>query len=236
VASVLSAGDPFVYPKGVTVAPDGTIFVTDLSAMRGQPSRVIRVQPGSGAATLVTTNNLLVLPTGIAVDGQGMLLVADGASFAGPAFFDMVVRVNPADGSQTLVSTNGLLALPTGLALGSDGAIFTLNLMGRSVVKIDPVTGAQSLFSSGGLLTQPLGLAVVALPSSRVHLTLVQATSQQVNVRLEGTAGRTYELRRSTDLVSWSKVDEGTAGLNGVLDLHDANPPADKAFYRAIER
>ena len=236
VASVLSAGDPFVYPKGVTVAPDGTIFVTDLSAMRGQPSRVIRVQPGSGAATLVTTNNLLVLPTGIAVDGQGMLLVADGASFAGPAFFDMVVRVNPADGSQTLVSTNGLLALPTGLALGSDGAIFTLNLMGRSVVKIDPVTGAQSLFSSGGLLTQPLGLAVVALPSSRVHLTLVQVTSQQVNVRLEGTAGRTYELRRSTDLVSWSKVDEGTAGLNGVLDLHDTNPPDDQAFYRAIER
>jgi hypothetical protein len=59
---------------------------------------------------------------------------------------------------------------------------------------------------------------------------------QEGTVRLEGNAGRHYELLRSADLVSWSMVDEGTAGLDGVLDLHDANPRADKAFCQAIER
>jgi sugar lactone lactonase YvrE len=234
VASVLSTGTPFVYPRGVTVAPDGTIYVADLSGFMGQPSRVIRVHPDTGAATLVATNHLLILPTGIVVDRQGMLVVADAGGYAGA--FDSVLRINPNGGSQTAVCTNGLLSTPMGLALGSDGTIFVANLQGQSIVKIDPVTGAQSIFASGGLLGMPLGLAIVPPPSAVLRLTLVQIIPQEAIVRLEGKASQHHELLRSADLVSWSKVAEGTTGPNGVLDLQDTNRPADKAFDRAVEQ
>jgi sugar lactone lactonase YvrE len=232
--SVLAAGAPLVNPRGVVVASDGTIFVSDPSALSGETSRVVRVNPGTGTAALVATNNLLILPTTLTVDRQGMLLVADAGSYAGA--FDSIIRVNPINGSQTALCTNGLLHVPTGLALGSDGTIFVANLQGQSVVKIDPVTGAQSPFTSGGLLTMPIGLAIVPLPSAELRVTLIQITPQEGIVRLEGNAGQDYELWRSADLVSWSRVAEGTAGPDGVLDLHDTNPPTDKAFYRATEQ
>jgi streptogramin lyase len=232
--SVLSAGAPMVYPRGVAVGSDGMIYVADLSGYKGQPGRLIRVHPGTGAATLVTTNHLLILSTTVAVDRQGMLLVADAGSYAGA--FDSVIRVDPADSSQIAVSTNGLLHIPTGLAVGFDGTVFALNLFGPSIVKIDPITGTQSLFTSGGLLTLPVGLAMVPAPSSALRVTLTAVNSEEGTVRLQGTAGRHYELLRSTRLDSWSKVDEGTADANGILDLHDSSPPRDEAFYQAAER
>jgi len=73
---------------GVTLDP-GDILITDSNNAAG---RIIRVNPITGAPTLVASGGYLATPYGIALAANGDLIVADSGRGA-------IIRVNPITGA-----------------------------------------------------------------------------------------------------------------------------------------
>lgn len=227
--SVLSSGGSLVLPAGVTVAPNGDIFVADLSALAGQASRIVRLDPASGAQTIVSSGANLVAPVGIAMDKNGMLVVSDAATFGGGSF-DSVLRIDPASGAQTVLATNNLLSLPTGIATASGGRVLIANGGSGAVVQIDGTTGEQAVLASGGSLLNPFAVAVVhrlelrspsVLPDRRFHCLVY------------GEPGETYLLQSSADLKTWSTAGWVTNDAVLVEFIDPTAPGQPWRFYRA---
>ena len=139
VQSLVSSGGEFFDPAGIAVAPDGQIYVVDNRAPDNDGA-VIRVEPRSGAQTLVTERSSapgrreLDLPFGIAIEGDGKLVVSNRESPASLpilcSVLGKVVRVDPATGDQAKVSGAGHIAWPLGLAVRPDGGIVVANECG----------------------------------------------------------------------------------------------------------
>jgi hypothetical protein len=120
--------------------PSGPLYAVDVDDA-GFPGpatsgRVVRIDPTSGAQTLVTEGGHLVHPTAVDMEASGMLVVADQSSAS-------LVRVDPVSGAQTLLAQYGLLVAPFGLAIEPSGTAVVLD-QGNQVVRVDLVTGAQS--------------------------------------------------------------------------------------------
>lgn len=152
------SGNNLDFPAGVTVAPDGQIFVTDVGAFAGKPSQIIKIDPLSGAQQVITTGNLLAVPADLVLDSDGMIFVADG-----PMGTNNVIQVNPTSGEQTLVSTGTNISLPAAIKI-LGGNLVTANGGNASVVTVNALSGEQGVLYSGSLLTKPFGLAVVNHP------------------------------------------------------------------------
>jgi sugar lactone lactonase YvrE len=175
-----AGGPDFAGPVGVAVEADGDILVADQGA--GGPAGVIRVDPATGARTLVSANGAprggpnFADPSGVAVEADGDILVADENAFGGTGG---VIRVDPSSGARTTVSANGAPAggpafsAPFGLALEGDGDILVADFAAGSdhrgaVIRVDPATGARTLVSANGAppgdpeFAVPFGVAVEA--------------------------------------------------------------------------
>lgn len=109
--------------------------------------KLIRVNPGNGAQTTISSGGLLGGATGAAVESTGNYLVTN---FIGGS----IVRVAPG-GAQSLLSSGGLLGNPYNLALDDSGMIFATDAADGQIVRVDPISGAQTLIASGGLLGSP---------------------------------------------------------------------------------
>jgi hypothetical protein len=69
--------------------------------------------------------------------------------------------------------------------------------------------------------------------SDVLKLELSAADSNGVRFRFPGKAGKSYGLFRRAQLGDpWSEVSRFTATENSMVELADANPPADAAFYQ----
>ncbi|MFE5658483.1 hypothetical protein ACFQ9H_20100 [Streptomyces sp. NPDC056517] len=167
--TVLSAGDGEgdspPRPVMLCTAPDGAILVTEQNRLGGEDlsSRVVRVHPVTGARTTVTSGGELRSPIGVAVDGDGGILVADANAFAG--FGGGVLRVDPVSGTQTTVSSGGGFVGPYAIAVEADGSLLVtdndaLNGVG-TLFRVNPTTGEQQVLSSGGVFGFLTGVAVV---------------------------------------------------------------------------
>jgi DNA-binding beta-propeller fold protein YncE len=158
VQTLVSSGGEFFDPAGLTVAPDGQIYVVDNRAPDNDGA-VIRVDPRTGAQTLITERssgagrNLLDLPFGIAMEADGSLVVSNRVS---PDRLPLlcqalgkVVRVNPATGWQTEVSSAGQIAWPLGLAVAPSGGIVVANECGArgGLILLDPLGLLQRLIT-----------------------------------------------------------------------------------------
>jgi hypothetical protein len=125
---------------------------------------VVRVDPVTGARTVLATGAPLVLPLGLALAPSGQAYVADVASFVGQT--SRVVSVNPQTGVPTLVSSNANLKLPGGLAVENSGTLLVadagsmLGAFPDMVLRINPTNGQQTVLSASNLLAGPIGLAV----------------------------------------------------------------------------
>jgi sugar lactone lactonase YvrE len=81
-----------VSPDGRSLlGADGSIFAADRNV-----HGIIRVDPQSGAQTLVTVDGNLRAPSDVVVAPDGSLLVSDAVA-------DVIVRVDPVTGQQTVV-------------------------------------------------------------------------------------------------------------------------------------
>src|SRR5262249_27646686 len=119
----------------------------------------------------VSSGGLFVDPTGIALAGNGDLLIADPNAFAGNGGG---IRGNPGSGIQTVLASGvqpgDLFRHPTRLPLAAtpgtliahpDPTAFGGN---GGVIRANPTTGAQTAVASGGNFVDPTGIAVVPVP------------------------------------------------------------------------
>ena len=81
--SLVSLGGQLVDPAGVALARDGSLYVVENVGVGGNPrggdfqAAVVRINPATGAQTVITRAGDLCYPFGIAVNAQGRILVSD---------------------------------------------------------------------------------------------------------------------------------------------------------------
>src|SRR5436190_22811551 len=103
----------------VTIRP-GDILVADAIASGGAGA-VLRIDPTSGAQTVVSERAFFSLAVALAIEDDGKIVVAN-RSLPG------VVRVDPQTGTQTIVAFGPPLIDPFGLALEADGSILVTDV------------------------------------------------------------------------------------------------------------
>jgi hypothetical protein len=178
-------GTLFEHPYDIAVAPGGgSLYVVDMGAFAqganpAADGRIIRVDPATGAQSLVSRGGELVDPAGIAVAPDGSLFVIENVG-VGPAQNPAVIRINPATGAQSVLTRGGNLCYPFGIAREPSGNLIVTDfgdlVVGGatqincpqdfgSVVRVTPA-GVQSLLSfndvpnPGNLLRGVFGAAV----------------------------------------------------------------------------
>ena len=114
---VVSQGDLLLPWIGGLAFVGGSLFATVPES--GQGGRVVRVDPSTGAQTVIASGSpggLLSRPFGIAGTASGNLVVVNYHSRAGAAA-GTVVSINPRSGSQTLLASGGFLRQPFAVAV-----------------------------------------------------------------------------------------------------------------------
>jgi sugar lactone lactonase YvrE len=149
------------YANGLTLNP-GDILVSDYEAFGGGGG-VLRVDPVTGAQTVVSSGGNFVEPIRIAISPIGDIFIFDQAREVAA-----VIRVDPQTGVQTVVSSGGYFAEPTGIKIDPNGSILVVDpfafpgagVDGGAMIRVNPMTGAQTVVSSGGSFYRPDGIAV----------------------------------------------------------------------------
>jgi hypothetical protein len=182
-------GNLFEHPYDIAVAPGGgSLYVVDMGAFAegttpAADGRIIRVDPASGAQSIVSQGGELVDPAGIAVAPDGTLYVVENVG-VGPARDPAVVRIDPATGAQSVLTRGSNLCYPFGIAREPSGDLIVTDfgdLIVGGVPQIDcplaqnfgsvvrvTAAGGQSLLSfnevpfPGNLLRGTFGAAVEA--------------------------------------------------------------------------
>jgi serine/threonine protein kinase, bacterial len=124
-------------PHGLTVGPDGAVYVADTYG-----GRIRRIDPATRTITSVVSG-LTTLPVHVAVANDGSLLVAEahGAAIsrvAGGAVTRVVgtgFRGSTGDGGQ---AARARIEEPSGVAVARDGTLYVSDLDGRRIRRIDP--------------------------------------------------------------------------------------------------
>jgi hypothetical protein len=158
-------GALFQHPYDIALAPGGgSLYVVDMGEFASGTTpaadgRIIRVDPATGAQSLVSQGGELVDPAGIAVAPDGTLFVVENVG-VGPARDPAVIRIDPASGSQSVLTRGGNLCYPFGIAREPDGNLIVtdfgdLTVGGAtqincpqdfgSVVRVNPAGGQQLL-------------------------------------------------------------------------------------------
>jgi hypothetical protein len=109
-----------VEPTGIVLGPRGEILVVDQRAFGGPCpigcGGVIRLDPTTGSQTRVSSGGNLAGPRGIAVDADGLILVANTQALGNGG----VIRVDPVSGAQAPLSSGGHFVSPIGIAIVPD--------------------------------------------------------------------------------------------------------------------
>src|SRR4029078_8417356 len=90
-------GDFFRHPYDIAVAGDGSLLVADMGAFATSTDhtpdgRIIRVDPVTGAQSIVASGGHLVDPAGLAVAPNGLIYVVENVGTSGTPG---VISVNP---------------------------------------------------------------------------------------------------------------------------------------------
>jgi hypothetical protein len=111
-------------PTGVTVGPDGTIYVGELTGFPFTPgaAQIYSIAPGSGVASVFATGFTNLTDLTFGPDGSLYALSYDLDGILGPQTEGGIFRVL-ADGTFESVYSTGLIN-PTGLAIGDDGSFY----------------------------------------------------------------------------------------------------------------
>ncbi len=153
-------GPDFETPWGMTSDTNGDLLVAEQAMVGTTPPGLIRVDRATGVRTLISNNTTpaggpdFSTPSGVAVESDGSILVADLSAFPkGGGSAGGVIRVDPTTGTRTTVSRNGSPAGgpsfsgPMDIAVAANGDIYVANTFGNNIIKVDPVTGARTLIS-----------------------------------------------------------------------------------------
>lgn len=172
--TTLTQGGNFYFLQGLAIAPtgtpnDGDIYVTSVGDGSAITSKLIKVDPSTGAQTIISSAGNFDYPVGMAVESDGNILVVDAKA-------KKVIRVNPGTGVQTVLSDaantaqgSGLntFLLPTHVALDASGNLYVSDgkvnagVNERLLFKVDKTTGNRTLVTKDGFFEQPRGLQII---------------------------------------------------------------------------
>ncbi|MFB6840471.1 hypothetical protein [Streptomyces sp. NPDC056361] len=166
--TVLSVGegrsDP-LRPCGLCVEADGSIVTVEQAGPVPEPPapQVVRIDPVSGARTVISSGGSLRSPVDVVIDHDGNIVVVDANAFEG--FVGGVIKVDPVSGEQTTVSSGGSFDTPAAIAIQADGTLLVTDNKALTreptVFRVDPVTGDQHVLTMGPPYTSLSGVRVV---------------------------------------------------------------------------
>ena len=151
-----SAGDALAAP----VLPGDLFYMT--TQADGNNDKLIRVDPATGAQTVISQGDWQVPRDTAWADGKVLIVDQD----AGDDRRGAIYRVDPITGARTVLSSGGSFNNPVAIALAPDGTIYTCDLgasffgIAPSIIRVNPVTGAQQVVAQGSAFEEPLGLSV----------------------------------------------------------------------------
>jgi hypothetical protein len=196
-------------PFGVCVGLGGEYFVSDTGSMG-----LIGINPTTGEQRVVSSGGILGVPFGMAVDGNGNLVVANGQN---------IVRVDSQTGEQTPVSSNGFFRAPVAVAVATNGDLLVADITGQ-VIRVNPNNGDQHLVTTGVNLKRPQGIAVqgndifvtdVATPDGNFGIGIV--------IHIDALTGHQAVLSKAKNLVGPVGVAVGSDGNLVVADPYTIN-------------
>ena len=176
--TLLSRAGYFVDPYGIAVQPNGNILVADQDAFpdgsvacaNSIPTNgsggVFRVNPFTGAQSIVSPKGNFCDADGAELAPNGGLYVADLTAFGGPGG---VICVNPTTGTQYVISQKGNFSEPADVAIAPSGTLYVTDHNGKSpggpdtpvVYQVNNTTGGQFALSWKGSFVRPEQVAVV---------------------------------------------------------------------------
>jgi glucose/arabinose dehydrogenase len=118
-------------PTGVAVAPDGTIYIAELTGFPFVPgaARIYSLAPGSDVPAIFATGLTNLTDLTLGADGTLYALEYDQDGILGPNVGGAIVRISSTGERETVYNTG--LINPTGLTIGADGAFYvTINSNG----------------------------------------------------------------------------------------------------------
>jgi streptogramin lyase len=163
--ALVSSPNLFQVPIAMALGDNDDIYVVDALGA------VVRVDPLTGAQTLLGKGGYLQRPQGIAVRGKYVYVtdVATGDSNFG---IGRIIRIDIRNGHQTVLSEGENLVGPVGIGVGPNGQLivsdpYTINpdsadLFDGAIIRINEKTGAQTLIARGsGSFVNPVGVAII---------------------------------------------------------------------------
>jgi PKD domain len=226
--TIVSQGGELVDPAGIAVARNGTLFVLENVGLGGNPRvplggrpAVIRIDPATGKQSVVTRDDALCYPFGIALEPSGGILVSDFGDLivGGPTQVDCVpndpqifpgalYRVNPASGALSLLSINDATRGSTlrgvfGVAVAPGGGIFAANQTSAqaAVTAVDPANGVQTVVTPNSSSTDAFELPQrpSVLPDGNLIVADYALNDQEGGlVHVERSTGAARILRQGT--------------------------------------
>ncbi|MFZ2492171.1 MAG: hypothetical protein WA208_11850 [Thermoanaerobaculia bacterium] len=197
----------FNYPAGLAIDRDGNLYVADGG------NRVVRKVTAAGAVTTIPETGG---PTfGVAIDGQGYLYVAAGATvfrigaegeartLAGP--------VNPLSGSADGIGTAARFSEPAGIAVASSGDVYVADLQNFTIRKITPEGHVTTLAGVAGESGSSDGIG----SSARFQWPNGLATDAGDNIYVADTANQTIRKITPSGVVT---TLAGRVGVSGNAD------------------
>lgn len=155
--SYLSSDGFLAQPRGIALEADGDVLVTDNRALG--VGAVIRIDPMSGAQTVVSAGDHFRFPGNLRVRADGKIIVVDGHAFGGGGG---LIEVDPVSGSQTPLAAGGFFFDPTDLVIDANGDYLVVDPGSQAVIKVDRITATQTIISSGGDFSSPQGITLDA--------------------------------------------------------------------------
>ncbi len=150
-ANGTGTGAQFNWPQGVVVDPSGNVYVADSSnnmIRKITPAGVVTTMAGSGTAGALdglSTAAQLNGPRGVALDGSGMLYVADSGNnlirTVDPSGYVATVAGSGAAGEADGTGATATFNFPNDVEIGGDGKIYVADNVGNKVRRIAPVSG-----------------------------------------------------------------------------------------------
>ncbi|MFD7557415.1 hypothetical protein ACFV9E_23110 [Streptomyces sp. NPDC059835] len=146
-------------------ANDGTAVVVEQAGFVSAPAapRAVRIDPASGARTVVSSGGSFISPVDVTIDHDGNILVVDANAFTG--FSGGVIRVHPVSGVQSVVSSGGSFNSPIAIAVEADGSLLIADNKATSgeptLFRVNPTTGDQRILASGMPFRSLTGVKVV---------------------------------------------------------------------------
>lgn len=212
-----------VAPRNVLAAPSGSIYVSEFGL-----NRVLELRSDGTLTTVLMGALELSSPAGLALDGNGNVLVADSGNVR--------VRRIRADGKgETVVASSSAIPLerPIGIAMGTDKSLLIADTRGDFLWRVD-AAGKPTILPAGGrdVTVDILGDIVTAGGSwlrrvNRLGLIEVLIGNRFTTYRGDGGAALAARLNRPVGVVADSKgnvffSDTGNhrvrmIGLDGVI-------------------